>query len=576
MPSYAGMTVQQVYDAIYTTGYPSSIKTSAGVFAKTNTDMQDLLRTLASAYTTVVGKGWTGPASQAFQTALNSLIDYIRESHKPLADYGPELTVAEDALRGAQKEIVDYKAKYDAATNPDVAAWDKDAVKILVSLAGQYAEVAGNLKEIVDAPNKLKGNDKPEKDDPKDKKKEDDKKKDEPKKDEPKKDEPKKDEPKKDEPKKDEPKGGGGKDDPKKDDPKDGPPTKPEEPKQGLSDDKRDLPDAPIAENDDHEKGIDVNGNGKPDLRLSGVPMPGAKITEFEGRKGVDVDGDGKPDIGMDGELLNYKNLVQGADGVLGIDVDGDGKPDIGLSGQILPDAFSMIVTSDGVRGLDLNGDGIPELGMDRKPLHAADLITYEGVTGIDVDGDKKPDIGVNGEILKWAPIVMTADGVAGVDLNNDGKPDIALLGGESAPVKRGADAIYSPTLPSLAETTGGTVTPSSLNAVNLSGTPRVDQGIGDQQTVLTSLGGARLMASAVPGQPPVLPARAASLGSAASSGYGAPPGFGLPGHDSPDAFERHTVLVEAADAWHDSRGGPAALGRPRNDREETVDEFGI
>ena len=190
-------------------------------------------------------------------------------------------------------------------------------------------------------------------------------------------------------------------------------------------------PNAPLVQGKDGIWGIDVDGDGTPEIGLDGTPLPTAHLVESGGVWGVDVNGDGVPDVGLNGEILNYDALVAGKDGTFGLDVDGDGTPDLVLDGQVLPGA--PIVEFHGVRGLDIDGDGIPDIGMDGKPLPGATVVTgADGVKGVDVDGDGTPDIGMDGQILKNAPAVTAANGVRGIDVNGDGQPDIALGGGRT------------------------------------------------------------------------------------------------------------------------------------------------
>lgn len=115
--------------------------------------------------------------------------------------------------------------------------------------------------------------------------------------------------------------------------------------------------------------GMDVTGNGIPDLDLDGKPMaggdlpPGAKVvTGPDGTRGIDLDKDGIPDVDMAGRALPGGNapvgstLVNGPDGV-GYDLTGDGRPDVGLDGELLPDS-----------PLNIGGD-ISDGGPETKPF---------------------------------------------------------------------------------------------------------------------------------------------------------------------------------------------------------------
>jgi uncharacterized protein YukE len=222
--------------------------------------------------------------------------------------------------------------------------------------------------------------------------------------------------------------------------------------KEAPTDADRALDGAPVVVGPDGTKGIDVDGDGRPDLGIDGTPLRGPdgellhpdKLVTYAGVQGIDVNGDHRPDIGVDGEILPWAPIVEGPDGTIGIDVDEDGLPDIAISGQILPDA-PIVTTADGVRGIDVNGDGVPELGMDRRPLAGAATVTVDGVTGVDVNNDGRPDIGMDGSVLPHAPLVTGANGIVGVDVGvdatgaGDGKPDIAVPGGLVA--DRGAAA---------------------------------------------------------------------------------------------------------------------------------------
>src|SRR5439155_24320555 len=127
---------------------------------------------------------------------------------------------------------------------------------------------------------------------------------------------------------------------------------------------------------------------------------------------------DHKADIGMDGQLLNYDRLVRGPDGALGIDVDGNGIPDLAISGQVLPDAPVVThdgitglaighghtpdigldgrplhdlktVTYQGITGVDVDGNGKPDILADGTFTKWAPIVELpNGIKGIDINGD--------------------------------------------------------------------------------------------------------------------------------------------------------------------------------------------
>ncbi|MBB4956943.1 hypothetical protein [Micromonospora polyrhachis] len=550
---------------------------------------------------------WTGPAAEAFAPVLREVAAFIVAVREPMKGYPDALDDAKKAWQDAKRDIDQLKLNRDryveaeilANRTPNTANFDRSAQQILETLGGRYETAIASLKLIPTSPDKVQstgtssngGSGGSDGDGDGDKNGNEDDEEGNGTEDE----EDKEDEEGKgageEEEKKGEgggsgdggggsPSGGGTEGDPgggEGGDPGEGSAGEGSEGSGGsgsgpgpgtgvpgrLSDTNRALPNAPrTKDRNGNVTGIDVDGDGVPDLGLDGKPLPDATLVELGGVKGVDVDGDGRPDIGVDGEILAHAPIVQGPDGTIGIDVDGDGEPDVGISGQILPDA--PIVTRDGIRGVDVDGDGVPDLGMDRKPLPDAKIVEVDGVKGVDVDGDGKPDIGMQGEILDFAPMVSTPDGLTGVDVNGDGKPDIAVLGGISVPVERGIQALGSPNLPVTPQTQGQSpvtsLTSAGLGGQTVTYAPNYD----DPPTVLTSLGAAVASSTrvvAVDGAP--------HGGNPAWSGTQAMPyGAGVGAPTGSSRAQRWTSVAEDDDAWRDDRGANSALGRPAYDDE--------
>ncbi|MER7415951.1 hypothetical protein ABT346_04045 [Micromonospora peucetia] len=610
MSNYEGWTLKEVKAAIQPGSAPT-FYTVATDIGNTHRALGTLLEDMPAEVGKVVGTTWAGPASEGFTKFLGSVYPVIEELRTAIANYEQELANGGAALAAAQSAVATYvehdvwvqstiasfegTADYEAVRQALQAPFDAAVRQVLLNLANEYRRVTAALKPIPEALLKEpgggsgaggggedeesggggSGSDDDEEDSGGGAEKEE------------------------------EEGGGGGGSGPGGDEEEtggeeegsggggsgsggdeegsggggsdsggeeeetgggdpgsgDGGPGSPAGSGGRLSDQNRALPDAPRVKDKNGVAGIDVDGDGVPDLGLDGKPLPDAKLVELDGRSGVDVDGDGRPDIGIDGEILPSAPVVQGPDGTIGIDVDGDGRPDVGISGQVLPDA--PIVVSDGVRGVDVDGDGLPDLGMDRRPLPDATLVTVDGITGVDVNGDGKPDIGMKGEILKFAPMVSTPDGISGVDVNGDGKPDIAALGGLSVEPKRGAEAITLPELPIAPQS--NTTVPTNLTSAGLGGhvvTYTPDPG--DSPTVLTSLGsalagrGRPVGADEAPG-PSHQGGPGGQLLSTASTG-------GFQGRDG--RARRWATLARDDDAWHDDHGANSVLGRPSYDND--------
>lgn len=558
---YGNLTFWQIL-GILLAAKPDTLSTAAKKSADVYKGLDEITGTILKEVDKVVGNSWEGQAADRFHEVIELFVKYLNSVLTRLKTYEALINRAYNGLYWATVVMLilgdTYKKALDRPNDPvpqglpkgtETERWNELGRQVLVILGQEYQAVIAALKDV---PSKF---DIAAQLDPKENEKEDP-------------------------PKSGDENGGekqtgpgssdGGGDDPPTSNLPGGPnggETGPGGDSTGpgtgvpytgpLTDDHRNLPKAPTATDRDGHEGIDVDGDGQPDLGLSGIPLPGAALVSFGGYRGVDVNGDGKPDIGVDGEILPFAPIVQGSDGTIGIDVNGDGEPDIGISGQVLSDA--PIVTQDGVRGIDVNGDGIPDIGMDRKPLPGADLITVDGVTGVDVDGDGKPDIGANGEILKDAPLVTTANGITGVDVNGDGRPDIAITGGINVPVGSVVDGPALPDLPFrlLADAaTPGTQTVPPFGAHEVSLTSALLGG--SVPTTLTHLAAA--VASARPTQPP-------PVTRSVSGGYGSLPGQfmmggGLAG--APDRkLESGTILAEDHDAWSDTRGMDSALGAP-------------
>ncbi|MGW0434742.1 hypothetical protein ACWDV4_19675 [Micromonospora sp. NPDC003197] len=546
---------------------------------------------------------WTGPAAEAFTPVLREVASFVVAVREPMKGYAAALDDGKEAWLDAKRKIDQLKLDRDryveaelaANRTPNTTRFDRSAQQILETLGGRYETVISSLKPVPISPQEVRStstngneNGSGSNDDDEDEENKDD-------------------QGTGSEDEKDEEGGGSGTKDGTEDGTEDpagdgsgegnssgpgggegtggegsedsgGEGTEGSEGTGGdgsgggpgtgvpgrLSDTNRALPNAPrTKDRNGNVTGIDVDGDGVPDLGLDGKPLPDVKLVELGGVKGVDVDGDGRPDIGVDGEILPHAPIVQGPDGTIGIDVNGDGEPDVGISGQILPDA--PIVTYDGVRGVDVDGDGIPDLGMDRKPLPDAKIIEVDGVRGVDVDGDGKPDIGMQGEILDFAPMVSTPDGMAGVDVNGDGKPDIAVLGGITVPVERGIQALGSPNLPVTPQTTQTQTPVTSLTSANLGGqTVTYAPDYDDPPTVLTSLSAAVASSPRAAAVDGVTyggnPAWAGSPAMPYGAGVGAPIGS--------SRAQRWTSVAEDDDAWRDDRGANSALGRPAYDDE--------
>ncbi|MFI0793255.1 hypothetical protein ACH4OY_11215 [Micromonospora rubida] len=623
MSNYEGWTLKEVKEAIQPGSAPT-LYTVATDIGNTYRALGTLLEDMPAEVRKVVGPSWAGPASEAFTKFLGSVYPVIEELRTSIANDEQELANGGAALAAAQSAVATYvehdvwvqstiasfkgTADYDAVRQSIQVPFDAAVRQVLLNLANEYRRVTGALKPIPEAVLKKPGGGSGSGGGGGDEDEEtgggggdedeetgggggDE----------------------------DEETGGGGGDedeetesgggsgsggggeDEETESGGGGPGSGGEEEGSGsgsgsggggsgsggeeegtgggdpgsggggpgspagsgsrLSDQNRALPDAPRAKDPNGVAGIDVDGDGVPDLGLDGKPLPDAKLVELDGLSGVDVDGDGRPDIGIDGEILPSAPIVQGPDGTIGIDVDGDGRPDVGISGQVLPDA--PIVVVDGVRGIDVDGDGVPDLGMDRRPLPDATLITVDGITGVDVNGDGKPDIGMKGEILKFAPMVSAPDGISGVDVNGDGKPDIAALGGLSVSPKRGAEAIPIPQLPvspQLAPTAPTNLTSAGLGGHVVTYAPNPN----DQPTVLTSLGAA-LAGRGRPAGTDEVPGAGHQGGSGISPFQsGAHAGF-----DSRDSRARRwAALARDDDAWHDDHGANSVLGRPSYDND--------
>ncbi|WP_330186343.1 hypothetical protein KZZ52_15260 [Dactylosporangium sp. AC04546] len=186
------------------------------------------------------------------------------------------------------------------------------------------------------------------------------------------------------------------------------------------------LPGAPVTQTPDGTQGIDVDGDGQPDIGTDGKPLPGKPLVDGpDGTRGLDVNGDGKPDIGPNGEILKDAPLAKGTDG-FGVDVNDDGRPDLKLNGPISPGA-PLVQGTDQVWGVDVDGDGVPDIGLDGRPLPGAKLVESGGLWGVDVNGDGVPDIGRNGELLSYDALATGDNGAIGVDVDGDGDPDILL-----------------------------------------------------------------------------------------------------------------------------------------------------
>ncbi|MBO4209021.1 hypothetical protein [Micromonospora echinofusca] len=97
----------------------------------------------------------------------------------------------------------------------------------------------------------------------------------------------------------------------------------------------------------DGTSGIDVTGNGVPDVNPGGIPLPGGDlpagsrvVRRPDGSKGIDLNGDGVADVDMDGRAVpeggapQESRLVTGPDGRTGYDTNGDGVPDVGFDGR--------------------------------------------------------------------------------------------------------------------------------------------------------------------------------------------------------------------------------------------------
>ncbi|MGW1060569.1 WXG100 family type VII secretion target [Micromonospora rubida] len=616
MPNYEGWTLKEVRDAIEPGSAPT-FYTVATDIGNTYRALGTLLEDIPAEVGKVVGTAWAGPASEVFTKSLSRVYPVIEELRTALANYEQELTNGGAALAAAksvlaeqvehdvwiQSTIASFKgtADYDAVRQALQAPFDASVRQTLLNLANEYRRVTAALKPIPEAVLKEPGGGSGPGDEDEDEGSggggsgsDDD-------------DADAGGGGSQEEEEEEEESGGGGSGSGGGDngsggggsgsgggdeglggggsgggdeglggggsgsgggdegtgggDPGSGGGGSPAGSGGPLGDQNRALPDAPRAKDKNGVTGIDVDGDGVPDLGLDGKPLPDAKLVELDGRSGVDVDGDGRPDIGIDGEILPSAPIVQGPDGTIGIDVDGDGRPDVGISGQVLPDA--PIVVVDGVRGVDVDGDGVPDLGMDRRPLPNATLVTVDGITGVDVNGDGKPDIGMKGEILTFAPMVSTPDGITGVDVNGDGKPDIAALGGLSVTPRRGADAIPLPELP-IASLSTPTV-PTSLTSAGLGGhvvTYAPDSG--DSPTVLTSLGSA-LAGRGRPG------GAEEATGPTHLGGAGGQPFSATPtrGHQGGDARARRWAAVARDDdAWHDDHGANSVLGRPSYDND--------
>jgi hypothetical protein len=533
---------------------------------------------------------WQGPAAEAFADVLRDIALFIDRSTAPLATNWLTLTInGKDPVLDLQNWFAANASHY-VPTAPNAVSWDFDARQLVKQLVRHYGTLMEDLDDPIPAtPEDLKPGPSPVNDptnDPKDEKKPgEDKEKD---------------------PKKEEKgeggggSGGGSKDDPKTDpgsgsggsgsgggsgqDPGSGSgsgsgsggsgsgsdPTGGSSPpllsNGSLTDRNRSLSTQARTTGKNGEVGIDVDGDGVPDLGLDGKPLNGVALVEHDGLRGVDVDGDGRPDIGVHGEILKFAPIVQGVDGVIGVDVDGDGKPDVGISGQALADA--PIVTRDGVTGIDVNGDGIPDLGFDRRPLPTAELVTFDGLTGVDVDGDGKPDIGVNGEILKFAPIVHTTLGISGVDVNGDGKPDIATLGGQWAPVPLAItfDQLSSP-IPLTADqgqaATGAPTVPTSLTSLQMSGTAS-SAAYFDAPTALAGLGAATSGRDRTESAGPSGAMNSGAMNSAVA-GHGGASGVGR----AQAGRRGRAAPLEEWDTWNDAHGAPPALGRPDYDTDD-------
>jgi hypothetical protein len=206
--------------------------------------------------------------------------------------------------------------------------------------------------------------------------------------------------------------------------------------------------------------GLDVTGNGTPDLSLDGKPLPGGdlppgskEVTGPDGRKGIDLNGDGIPDIGLNGVGLPGgsappgSRFATGPDGKPGFDVTGNGKPDLGMNGQPLtggdlPRGSQVVTGPGGQRGIDLNGDGVPDVGFNGQALPGGNappgsrLVTGpDGTTGFDITGNQVPDLSLNkqplanGDLPHGSALVTGPNGQRGIDINHDGVPDIGLDG---------------------------------------------------------------------------------------------------------------------------------------------------
>src|SRR5262249_4269119 len=99
---------------------------------------------------------WYGPAAMAFVNFIDKFTDFVSEASAPLEQYKPVLNSAATQLSGHQHAINTYletknQGRYYTDQNKNFI--DKEAVKILNSLANDYVTDNDNLKALAATPN---------------------------------------------------------------------------------------------------------------------------------------------------------------------------------------------------------------------------------------------------------------------------------------------------------------------------------------------------------------------------------------------------------------------------------------
>ncbi|GAB3158393.1 hypothetical protein GCM10027290_61530 [Micromonospora sonneratiae] len=291
------------------------------------------------------------------------------------------------------------------------------------------------------------------------------------------------------------------------------------------------LRDGSLVTGPDGTRGLDLTGNGVPDLSTAGVRLPGS-------------------------DLPVGSRVVRRPDGSMGVDLDGDGVADVGMDGRALrdgsaPEGSQLVTGPDGTTGYDITGNDVPDLSLDLQPLPGGDLPEGSQLVagGIDLDGDGIADMSLDGRALPGSgpaaggQVATGPDGRTGFDMNGDGVPDIGFDGRPMNP-----DSSGSPDSPGSPDPSGWVPTDQVR---------RVSGGEGSTTSADSSM--------ALPGQgglgypPPIPPAVGAGAGGANNN-----------------ERERQTWLQEDEEVWTDDLMPVTALGRPVFDDEEedVVDEW--